>query len=513
MVPLRVGARAYFVEPTALYNELYEPKVASPGSTAAMTGASGYSVVDELLDGGTMGFRGEGTLTLQQGQDGPPAGPGRVRFGLRYAPDEGGERHNRAIKLSFEALDDGGREILGWKPAAGRAPLPRYDLAGTMEAGGDSTRVFVEPVMVDHTMPATMHAIDEFDFAWKVRAGSGLGETATSVRAIVPNLAAPDVDIETAGMRVRLETVLPDAEHIIADPANAGRVLPTCLLNVERVGGEGHDDVAEAVEVFGWLLSFYAGGAVHPSAWEGDTARGRTWCLRAHDVRRLPVEARRTCLPRSGLEPFLRHGYESWRALDATRRGRLRGVVNLYAQILASTYPTQQIALTAMYLERFRELVLGNETVLEQVGAKEKGFDEDKVAKMLKDTLNNLVEFVGGFDADDRAKVRRSINGIGGGHVSGLFRPSFQRQLEELYGRARLGVDRDELRTFIAERNAVVHGYWDPSPEGAMGAHRLAEYGTNLLEKLILRFFRYDGPYYDRTSGGIEPFEHQDPSW
>ncbi len=230
-------------------------------------------------------------------------------------------------------------------------------------------------------------------------------------------------------------------------------------------------------------------------------------------MRRLPFEAKRTCLPNSGLEPFLRRGFESWRALDATRRGRLRGVVNLYAQILASTYPIQQVTLTAMYLERFRELVLGNETALEQIGAKEKGFDEDKVAKLLKDTLSNLLEFVGELDGDDRAKLRQAINGIGGGHVSGLFRPSFHRQLSELYSRAHLTVGREELKTFIAERNAVVHGYWDPSPEGAMRAHHLAEYGTNLLEKLILRFFRYDGPYYDRTTGEIEQFEHKDPNW
>jgi hypothetical protein len=188
-------------------------------------------------------------------------------------------------------------------------------------------------------------------------------------------------------------------------------------------------------------------------------------------------------------------------------------VINLYAQILASVYPIQQVALTAVYLERFRELVLGNETVLEQIGAKEKGFDEDKVAKMLKDTLINLIGFVGGLNADDRAKLRRATDGIGGGHVSGLFRPSFQRQLMELYGRAHLPVDREELNTFVAYRNAVVHGYWDPRPEGAMRAHRLAEYGINLLEKLILRFFRYEGPYYDRTIGEIERFWHEDPNW
>ena len=50
---------------------------------------------------------------------------------------------------------------------------------------------------------------------------------------------------------------------------------------------------------------------------------------------------------------------------------------------------------------------------------------------MLKDTLSNLLEFVEELDADDRGKLRRVINRIDGGHVSGLFRPSFQRSLEE----------------------------------------------------------------------------------
>ena len=74
-------------------------------------------------------------------------------------------------------------------------------------------------------------------------------------------------------------------------------------------------------------------------------------------------------------------------------------------------------------------------------------------------------------------------------------------------------MDRDDLTTFIDERNAVVHGYWDPSPEGAMRRDSLAEYGTSLLEKLILRFFGYHGHYYDRTTGQIAQFEHQDPNW
>jgi hypothetical protein len=476
-----------------------------------MSASARYSVIDELLDGRSVEIRGDGILTLREGHDGPPAGPGRVRFGLRYAPEEASESHTHAIKLTLDALDDGGREILGWNPAEERVPMPHYNLDGTSEAGGKTTAVRMEPVLVDYNLSATMHAMFDADFTWNVWVGGGPREKTRNARAIVPNLAAPNVETETAGLRVRLETVYSEAEKALRDPENAWKVLPTCLLHIERAEGGDDVEVDEAVEVFGWLLSFYAGGAVHLNAWEGDTEHGHVWCLRARDVRPLPVETKRTCLPHDGLEPFLRRGYESWRNLDETRRGRLRGVVNLYARILTSTYPIQQIALTAMYLERFRELVLGNETVLEQVGAKEKGFDEDKVAKMLKDTLSNLVAFVEGLDADDRSKLRRAIDGIGGGHLSNLFRPSFQRQLMELYSRARLPVDQEELRTFIGYRNEVVHGYWDPSPEGAMRAHRLADYGTNLLEKLILRLFGYDGPYYDRTTGGIAQFEHRDP--
>lgn len=100
------------------------------------------------------------------------------------------------------------------------------------------------------------------------------------------------------------------------------------------------------------------------------------WCLRASNVRRLPAEPVQTCLPRDALGPFLARAWEAWLGLDDRHKGRLRGVVNLYAQLLASIYPIQQIALTAMCLERFRELVLGNETVLEKIDAKEKGFDE-----------------------------------------------------------------------------------------------------------------------------------------
>ncbi len=490
-------------------NHTYENR-ALPVSAAARR-----SVVDSLAQGETVELSGEGVLTLQPGQSGPPVGPGRVRFRLVYAPEEGTDRPTRTIALSLEATDDGGRGILGYSPAAGGpVPIPRYDFRGIAASDGEDVPTRMEPVLVDHRFSASMHGALYEDFTFKVVSGEGLGSKVTRARAVVPNLPAPSVETETSGLKVRLEPIHPDADGAIRDPANANKALPTCLLHLERAEGAEAPDIAEAIEVFGWLLSFYAGGPVHPNAWEGETEAGPLWCLRASDVRRLPAEPLQTCLPRNALGPFLGRAWEAWTGLDDRHKGRLRGVVNLYAQILSSTYPIQQIALTAMYLERFRELVLGNETVLEKIHAKEKGFDEDKVAKMLRNVLNDLVGFVAGLDHDDRGKLRRAIDGIGGGPVSGLFRPSFQRSLMELYGRARLPLpDRDELKTFIDERNAVVHGYWNPSPENALPSHRLAEYGTNLLEKLILRFFRYDGPYYDRTIGEATPFEHKDPGW
>ncbi|MDP9478157.1 MAG: hypothetical protein M3R38_21165 [Actinomycetota bacterium] len=394
--------------------------------------------------------------------------------------------------------------------------MARYDLDGTAEVRGKNLPVRMETVFVEHRIPASTHPFFMEDFCQKMRVGDGTDHRVTRLRAILPNLTAPKVGFEASGLRASLEPLVADPDPILTDLSNAGKVFPTCLLHLEVDEDADGLDAVDALEAFGWLLSFYAGRAVHPTAWEGETERGGTWGLAACEVTLPPIQVQQTCLPRSvdALEPFLKGAWQQWLEFDEREKGRMRGVVNLYRLMLSTTFPIERIALTAMYLERFRELVLGNDTVLEQIDAKEKGFDEDKVAKMLRNVLNDLVGFVAGLDHDDRGKLRRAIDGIGGGHVSCLFRPSFQRSLMELYGRARLPLpDRDELKTFIDERNAVVHGYWNPSPENALPSHRLAEYGTNLLEKLILRFFRYDGPYYDRTIGEAAPFEHKDPGW
>lgn len=97
------------------------------------------------------------------------------------------------------------------------------------------------------------------------RRGPGVGGDACP--SVIPNLSAPAVEAETADLRVRLEPIHPDADQAIQDPANGSKALPTCLLHLERKEGAEGPDIAEAIEVFGWLLSFYAGGAVHPNAW------------------------------------------------------------------------------------------------------------------------------------------------------------------------------------------------------------------------------------------------------
>ncbi len=194
-----------------------------------MTDAAGYSVIDELLDDGPMEFQGKGTLTLQQGQDGPPTGPGQIRFVLRYAPGEGGERHTRAIKLSLDSVDEGGREILDWTPTVERTPLPRYDLSGTIEAGGETAPVRMEPVLVEHTLSAPMHGVFDHDITFKVRAGSGLGEDTASARAIVPNLEAPKVDTVTAGCGYGWKPYTPTPVTPLPTPRTRGRCCrPAC---------------------------------------------------------------------------------------------------------------------------------------------------------------------------------------------------------------------------------------------------------------------------------------------
>lgn len=123
-----------------------------------MNAAARHHIVDTLVQGNPVKLEGEGVLTLQPGQSAVRP-QGRVRFRLRYAPEEGMDRHTRAIALSLEAANDGGRGILDYSSATGGpVPIPRYDFSGTAASSGEDVPTCMEPAFVDHTWSASMHS-------------------------------------------------------------------------------------------------------------------------------------------------------------------------------------------------------------------------------------------------------------------------------------------------------------------------------------------------------------------
>lgn len=76
----------------------------------------------------------------------------------------------------------------------------------------------------------------------------------------------------------------------------------------------------------------------------------------------------------------------------------------------------------------------------------------------------------------------------------------------ELFERAILQADHEELSNFIKERDKVIHGSWDSGREGVLRTYRLAEYGLNLFERILLRLFGYQGIYRNRASASTDVF-------
>jgi hypothetical protein len=246
--------------------------------------------------------------------------------------------------------------------------------------------------------------------------------------------------------------------------------------------------------VFGWLLSFYAGRAVHPIVWEGKTEDGPVWCIHANQITPLPIQEADPCLRPGKLGHFLEVAFRAWLARNETERLRLKGAINSYKEILAAPFATQQIVLTAVYLERFRELFVGSSELLEGSNSK-----KDRVARNMAKTLKEAIDSSSRLNPGEKLRLSDSLD-TNRGKISDLFRKTFRESLLELYERADLDVDEEKLREFIAGRNKVIHGTYDASAEGAWKNVRLARYGLNLLEKLLLRLLRYEGEYYDRAN-------------
>jgi hypothetical protein len=460
-------------------------------------GLDNFLVIEEVVSARSLEYRGEGELKLQTEQKGPPEGPGRVRFAMRYAPVEDGPPHSQAIKISLLGLDHGANEILDWYPGEGRRPLPLYDLSGTIEVEGEQVPVHIESVIVDFRLSTTMHGLFKGDNASKVTAGSGLGADPARVRALLPNLALPSVhEFVVDGLRVRLSEAYPGAYTYLQNPDSQDvcKVLPGSYLDLERLEGAEENNVLLAIEVFGWLLSFYAGRAVHPIAWEGETEDGLAWCIHAQDVTPLPVQDADPCLRPGSLGRFLEAAFRAWLARNETERLRLKGAINSYKEILAAPFATQQIALTAVYLERFRELFVGSSELLG--GSKTR---KENVAKEMAEALKEAINSSSRVNPTEKKLLSNSLD-TNRGKIRDLLRKTFKESLLELYDRADLEVDEEKLSEFVAERNKVIHGTYDASAEGAWKTDRLARYGLNLLEKLLLRLLQYEGEYYDRAN-------------
>ena len=485
-----------------------------------------FSVVDELVAGKELKLAGSGVMRLQPDQlGGPsalPAGPGSVKFGLRYSPEqlEPGAAHAQAMKVWLEGTDDAGRQILEQREEEDLTLLGRYDLDGTAAVAGGKCSVRLDTISVDHRSAANWRmffAPDDVQSLVCVPKAPGdwdaLGVSLNGVHAVVPNLWAPkEVDVRAGGLRIRLEPQIDDM--LIGDPTFAGKVMPGCILRLDKLGGPGTEvDLLAALDVFGPLLAFYGGRAVPPTGWEGQSAEGMVWGVRAYTVTALPVQERRTCLPRSTpvLEAYLSRAWDSWQASDPTRQARLRGVANLYEEMLYTTYPTVTVALTAMYLERFRELVIGSSELL-PVGPDFTRTKKDNVASDIRKTLRTAIEGNSRLDENQKTALIASL-AKNPGKIQDLFRRSFKESLLELYEKAGLEVDEGELKAFIGERDRTIHGGWDASRPGGMESYRWAQYGINLIERLVLRFLAYEGDYYNRTTGEIEHFAHQEPDW
>jgi hypothetical protein len=455
-------------------------------------------VIEDVVSAKTLEYRGEGELTLQSGKESSPEGPGQVRFALRYAPTEDAPPHGRAIKIGLLGLDNGGNEILDWYPGEGSSPFPHYDLSGSIEVGGQQVPVRMEPVVVNYLLSRDMHSSQSMaNHALKVTAGSGLGADPTRVRALLPNLAFPWThEFEVEGLRVRLSEAYPGAHTYLRNPnpQDVCKVLPGSYLDLELLEAAEENNVLLAIEVFGWLLSFYAGRAVHPIAWEGVTEDGPVWCIQASDITPLPIQEADSCLKHGSIGRFLKGSFRAWLARDEIERRRLKGVINSYRVILAVPFAPQQIVLTAVYLERFRQLFVGRSELLE--GSKKR----EKVTKEMARALKEAISSSSRLEPAEKELLRNSLD-TNRGKISDLLRKSFRESILELYRRADLEVDEEKLRQFIRVRNEVIHGTYDGGAEGAWRNIQQARYGLNLLEKLLLRLLRYEGEYYDRTNG------------
>jgi hypothetical protein len=481
------------------------------------------SLLQRVTQGRTARLEGTGTLELEVDaqESGAPTGPGRVQFALQCDFEELRLPYAQALQVRLVSQDDVALKIIRGRDNPKFIPLPSYRLSGTISTAQGQVPVRMDGLAVDAGGLTAASITDEKSEIRRVvpvhnvTVGSLKSVSdLVSCKVLVPNFS-DEATVEHGGVRVTIKEVSPEATDHLFAPESQGKVLPGSYLEVERLTEHADDGFELAVNDFGWLLSFYAGRRIQPIAWEGETSQGTVWRILADQlITPLSESHAESCV--SSVVPlhhFLQHAWKAWQDHDDRRRARLRGAVNFYADVLATTFATQKLAFTTMYLERFRDMLIGSSTLLEEINEDEKRLDASLLAKKARRILRTTVEHNESLSEEEKHRLVKAVNKVGPGQVNGLFRKTFRESLLEIFDKADLQVDHQELSRFIAERDRIVHGSWDSGREGTLRTYRLAEYGLNLFEMILLRLFEYQGKYRNRAKASRDIFHPGTPNW
>jgi hypothetical protein len=158
-------------------------------------------------------------------------------------------------------------------------------------------------------------------------------------------------------------------------------------------------------------------------------------CTHAQDVTQLPVQDADPCLRPGSLGRFLEGAFRAWLARNETERLRLKAAMNSYKEILAAPFATQQLALTAVYLERFKELFVGSSELLG--GSKT---SKENVVKEMAEALIEAINYSSRLNPTEKKLLSNSLD-TNRGKIRDLLRKTFRESLLELYARADLEVD------------------------------------------------------------------------
>lgn len=476
------------------------------------------SLLQRLIDGGSARLEGTGALEIEGGHCATEAskvsrGPGRVQFTLLCDFEAYRTTEEEAIQVRLQSCDAAAFEIIRGQATQPLEPLPQYQLHGSVSTELGTVPIQMRSIILDSRTIAPIgitegeKTICRLAPVYNVTVGLLTPESNLSTcKVLVPNFV-DDATVESDGIRIRLREISPEATQQLAAPESHGKILPSSYLEVQRLQEDADKNIRTAVDDCGWLLSFYAGRRIQPIAWEGRTEHGTVW--RIYDKQMVtPVNGDHTtsCISDTvSLEHFLQYAWEAWVSHGAPQRLRLRGAINSYVDVLSATFSTQKLALTTMYLERFRDLVFGSSTILEEVN-RNNSIKIDKIAKAVRKTLRDSIDQQEALTNDEKDQLVEAVKLVRSGHIKGLFRKPFKQALLELYEKVDLEVDPVALGKFISERDKVVHGSWDSGNEGAFQTYRLAEYGLHLLEMLLLRLLGHHGEYINRATASKEYF-------